>query len=257
MTTLTAAAVAGLAVLLVLPAPVRLVRRRRSIPPWAVAPAGGAAVTVALLRSPTAATLVGITAMAAAAGLVLAGRRRRRRTAVEAAARVLETCELLAAELAAGQPPGLALRRSTRAWPELLPVAETHDLGGDVAAALRTLSTGPGLQDLRLVAAAWTVAHRAGGGLADAVRRCADTIRAAQATRRVVAGELASARSTARLVAALPVLALAMGAGTGGDPLGFLLGHPLGLACLGGGLALGIAGLWWIEAIADDVEAAG
>ena len=53
---------------------------------------------------------------------------------------------------------------------------------------------------------------------------------------------------------ALPVLTLLMGSGIGGDPVGFLVGWPGGWACLAGGLALGLAGLGWIEAIAGAVE---
>lgn len=256
MSALALAASVGVVLLLVPGAPRRpAVSRPRPRRTSAVASVLGVLAAVAVLDG--SGRVLAMTALAGAvAGAVAAllRVRTRRRAARETADRVLEGCELLAAELGVGRPPGQALERAAADWPPLAPAAEAFRVGADVPAALRTAATHPGAGDLRVVAAAWQVAHRTGAGLAEALQRVADDLRAAKATHRVVEGELASARATARLLAGLPVLALAMGSGSGGDPWGFLLGHPLGLACLAAGLGFALAGLWWIEAIARDVD---
>jgi tight adherence protein B len=221
-----------------------------------VVPAGlGVAVVAAALALATLLGPGGVLAPAVVVAvgrgvMLLLGRRRSRIEAVAAADRVLEGCTVLSDELAAGRTPESALELAARACPELAPAVRASRFGADVPAALR----GPGHPDLRLVAAAWQVAHRSGEGLGDALGRVAAGLRAARSTRRVVASELASARATARLLVALPGLALLAGSGAGTRPWTFLLLTPLGGGCLVGGLALAFLGLWWIEAIAAGVE---
>jgi tight adherence protein B len=193
-------------------------------------------------------------ACAALGGRTLWRGRTAARQAEAHAARMAEVCDLLAAELSAGRPPDAALLEAAGVWPLMAPVAQASRLGGDVPAALRSAAETRGAEGLRYLAAAWTVSHRTGGGLGVATRRVAEAVRRQQATRSVVVGELASARATARLVAVLPVLALLMGSGAGADPWSFLLRTPPGWACLASGLAVGFAGLWWIELIARDAE---
>lgn len=180
---------------------------------------------------------------------------RRRRAAADQAA-VLEVCDLLAADLAAGRPPEAALAAGADRWPPLLPVVEAMRLGSDVPGAMRRLAVERrGAADLRWVAGAWQVAQHSGHGLAAALERTAAGLRARRRTRRLVDSELASARSTARLVACLPVAVLLMGSGAGSDPWAFLLATPLGWVCGVVGLALVGLGLWWIERLADRAAA--
>ncbi len=218
--------------------------------------AGVGAVGSGALAPRRLALLLVVLGVALAAVRLAAGRRQRREAAATRG-RVLEACEELRAELVAGRTTGHALARAAAEWAPLGPVAETDRLGGDVPAALRAAARRPGAGDLVPVAAAWHVAHRTGTGLADALGRVAADLVAQRSLRRVVEGELASARATARLVAGLPLLSLLMGTGAGGDPWAFLLDSPAGLACLALGAALGGLGLAWIEAIAAGVERTG
>jgi tight adherence protein B len=215
----------------------------------------GLAVAVLMLLVPPGWTGLVVVVLPAAWGARLLWRRRTTARVAEAnAARMAEVCDLLAAELSAGRPPDAALREGAATWAVLAPVADVARLGGDVPTALREAATLPGAGGFGLLAAAWVVSQRTGGSLGSATRRVAEAVRRQQATRSVVAGELASARATARLMAGLPIVALLMGSGAGADPWSFLVGTPVGLGCLAGGLATGLAGLWWIEQIAGAVD---
>lgn len=258
-TALTAAACAMTALLLLRPARPRLtadaaVARGQGRVRWLVPVGLVGLVSWLLAGSPRLLVLALVAGALAAGGARLWTARERERSAHVTRSRVVELCDGLRAELASGQTPTLALERAGTEWPMLAPVARTARSGGDVPVALRGLAAEPGAGELRVVAAAWQVAHRTGHGLADALGRVADDLRATEQTRRVVAGELASARATARLLAGLPLAALLMGTGAGGDPWGFLVGTPAGLACLVAGLGCGYAGLAWIDALARDVE---
>jgi tight adherence protein B len=249
-----AAVAAGLAMWLLVPAPVVLAvddrRRQRA----ALGLSALALVLVLLVVPHGWIAPVLILAAAGGGGVLLWRRRTAARAAESNAARMAEVCDLLAAELSAGRPTETALEEASTVWPVIRPVAEVCRLGGDVPAAFREVSRTPGAGGLRLLAAAWTVSHRTGGGLGSATQRVADAVRREQGTRRVVAGELASARATARLVAGLPVVALLMGSGAGADPWSVLFHTSWGLGCLAAGLAVGFVGLWWIELIAREVD---
>lgn len=178
--------------------------------------------------------------------------RRERRARSERSDRALEACAVMADELRAGRSPEAVLALAARWCPELVPVVSAQELGADVPTALRRT----GLEEMRFVGAAWQVASRSGRGLGEALARVVDGLRASRATRRVVTSELASARATARLLVALPVLAMLGGAAGGGRPWEFFLGSVAGHLCLGVGLVLAWGGLRWIDFIADDVERA-
>jgi tight adherence protein B len=196
-------------------------------------------------RVVVALALVVVTAWAVHARRVRrAGRRRTARG-------VHESCEVLAAELRAGRAPVAALEVAARQWDGLREVSDGFRVGLEVPTTLRGLAARPGADDLRLVAAAWEVGQASGHGLADAMERIAGTLAQRRSSRRLVESELASARTTARMVALLPVVALAMGSGTGSDPWSFLFDTPLGWVCVGAGLLLVALGLGWIELLAD------
>lgn len=210
---------------------------------------GGAGLLlgVPLLLVPTAATLVWV-------AVVLVERRRRASAAEVRRERVVAAVEAMLGELGAGQPPGRALDCAVDAWPELAPAAAAHRLGSDVPGQVRRVADLPGAGALAQVAAAWELCGASGVSLGDALEQVLATVRAEHDVLLAVAGELAAARATVRLVAGLPLLVLGMGSGIGADPWAFLTGTAPGQLCLWAGVTLASAGVMWLERIADRAQ---
>jgi tight adherence protein B len=100
-----------------------------------------------------------------------------------------------------------------------------------------------------MLAAAWAVADAAGAPLAACLAMLADALRSEAQLRREAAAALAGPAASARLVTALPVIAVGFGAVLGFDTIGVLLGNPVGLACLVVGSALLWAGARWSRSL--------
>ena len=66
----------------------------------------------------------------------------------------------------------------------------------------------------------------------------------------MVAGELSAPRATGKVMAVLPACGVGLGYLLGGEPIGWLLGGPLGWGCLLAGVILASLGVLWIEALA-------
>ncbi|WP_232109927.1 type II secretion system F family protein [Streptomyces buecherae] len=173
-----------------------------------------------------------------------------RRRALRSAA-VIGLCAAVAGELRAGRQPGEALRSADVAdlpdgWETVTTAAR---FGGDVPTALRQVARLPGAEGLAGVAACWQVAVDGGAGLADGLDRVAAALRAERDQREELRAQLAGVRSTAAMLALLPVFGLVLGSALGAAPLHVLLHTPAGLSCLLLGVLLEWAGLAWIAHI--------
>ncbi|MDT9699499.1 type II secretion system F family protein [Streptomyces sp. P17] len=173
-----------------------------------------------------------------------AGRTRERR-----ADAVIALCAALAGEVRAGRQPGEALLRAARESAGLgeaqAAVLAAARFGGDVPGALATAARRPGAEGLLGLAACWRVAVDQGAGLAAGLDRLEAALRAERDQRADLRAQLAGAKSTALMLAGLPVLGLLLGAVMGADPLRVLLHSGAGLGCLfAGGLLEGL-GVWW------------
>ncbi|WP_210480391.1 type II secretion system F family protein [Naasia sp. SYSU D00948] len=163
---------------------------------------------------------------------------------------VAETADRLSALLAAGLPPSAAWQHLAdgQASPLLTAAARAAGAGEPVAPALVAGSSAAPEEARaawRALAAGVAVADRTGAPLADVLEQLAVTLRDLQGAERDVRAALTGPRMSGRLVLALPAVGVAFGLGLGFDPLGVLLGTPLGLACAAAGAVLYLAGWGW------------
>ncbi len=156
---------------------------------------------------------------------------------------------------------GAVLRSAARAGvrggsiPEAIRVAVAADAGGTADGAVGNAHPGPAGNGLRAerawlaLAAAWFVAGEAGAPLAATLRELAVAFRDQAQLERELAVALAGPRSTARLVGAMPVVAVLFGALLGFDTLRTLVFTAPGLICLVLGAGLMLAGGRWSGAL--------
>lgn len=224
-------------------------------------PVGLAAALMARSPVPVVAGLVAVPCVARQL------RERERRLAAELwEEAVAGLCSAVAGELRAGRPPEAvlveALERVRAAGglkecdAVLTPVLAAARFGGNVPAALRQAARGRGAEGLAGAAACWETAIDGGAGLAEGLDRVAAALRAERDQRDDLRAQLAGPRSTAFMLALLPVFGLLLGTALGADPLGVLLRTPAGLGCLLSGAALEWAGVVWTTRIVREAEGA-
>ncbi|MEU8981942.1 type II secretion system F family protein [Streptomyces sp. NPDC048309] len=232
----------------------RRVRGRLRAEGWSLV----AGLVLALLGASVVPLLLG------AAGVPLLRRVRRageaRRERERRGDAVIALCGALAGEVRAGRQPGEALLRAARGAGGLgearSVVLAAAKFGGDVPGALTDAARQPGADGLAGLSACWRVAVDRGAGLAAGLDRLEGALRAERDQRADLRAQLAGARSTAVMLAGLPVLGLLLGTALGADPLHVLLRTGAGLGCLLVGGVLESVGLWWALRIVRGAEEA-
>ncbi|OBK72857.1 type II secretion system F family protein [Mycobacterium sp. 1274761.0] len=250
---MTAAALSLALALLVAPSRHRLDRRvapRRRLPSLA---SGAALAAVTALTLPLPLTL--------AAGVSTGTLVSRRRRAVARRARAAEACALqgaldvLVGELRVGAHPVAAFEVAARETDgtvahSLRAVAARARLGADVAVGLRCFSASSRMPaHWERLALFWRLAQSHGLAIATLMRAAhRDIVERERFSARVDAG-MAGARTTAAVLAGLPVLGIGLGQLIGADPVGFLLSPGFGGWLLVVGVTLACGGLLWSDRI--------
>jgi tight adherence protein B len=261
---MSGAVVALALAVLVAPVPVRrrleaLRPRRRSTRRL---PARLGAVAVALAVATLVPPAVAVAAGVVAATLAFRHRRTtvRRRRAAEAVA-LQAALDVLTGELRVGAHPVTAFDVAAAEADEpvaqaLRAVAARARLGADVANGLRSVGARSALPEhWERLAVCWHLAQTHGLAIGTLMRAAQRDIAERQRFSARVNAGMAGARTTAMVLAVLPVLGIGLGQAIGAEPLAFLLSDGVGGWLLVVGVSLACAGLLWSDHITTTVTA--
>ncbi|MGW0159908.1 type II secretion system F family protein [Mycobacterium sp. NPDC003323] len=253
---MTAASLLLALALLVIPGPARhrfgrsgRTRARFRLPGWAALPV---LLPAFLVWEPT---------VVVAAVIVVATVVTRRRAVIRArqrsteAAQLRDALEILVSELRVGAHPVTALTTAAaevggQVGGRLQTVAARAGLGADIATGFRcvaALSAAPA--QWHRMAVCWQLAQTHGLAIATLMRTAQHDIVERERFRARLDAALAGPRTTAAVLAGMPVLGIAMGQLIGAKPVGFLLAGGTGGAILVIGVTLSCVGLYWSDRI--------
>ncbi|MDR6691585.1 tight adherence protein B [Microbacterium sp. 1154] len=162
----------------------------------------------------------------------------------------IETVLRLAVLLSGGTAPTLAWRYLAESGdPTLCAAADAAEQGRDVGPVLQEAGDAWGG-----LAAIWSVAVAAGAPLSDALRSVVGAMRETAEVTADVRVALAEPAATARLLGWLPLVGVPLGGLLGFDPIGTLLGDPLGQGCLVLGLILMTTAYIWMRRLSRTAQ---
>jgi tight adherence protein B len=164
------------------------------------------------------------------------------RGAKRAAGRAIEVVEALATQVRAGATPDAA-------WRMALEVVDGGVPDNPTPFSLVSRQDESVDPAWRALGAAWRLSEQTGAPLADVLDRLAAGLREELEVEAEVEASLAAPRATARLLAGLPLVGVALGELIGARPTAVLVGTPLGRVSALAGLLLAVAGQLWTRAL--------
>lgn len=219
---------------------------------WAVGVALAAGLLAVLWRGPAVGVAAAVATAACLSGVgraVRSGQARARDRDLSAALR------LLRAELDVGSsgPAALGAAASVAGVYREVFEACAHAVaeGDDVVAAVSRLN---GDQEMVMIAQAWQLTTELGVPIGSVLARVDDDVHARRTQRRAVAAALAGPRSSAALLAGLPVLGVLLGVAMGARPLHVLFDTAAGRLLLCAGVLLDALGVTWTTALISSAE---